>query len=71
MPEIKLFIKQSGEIAISIKHLDKSTDISEQALNVFLKDAITKGIQIKSVSSYCEIGNQSASFEQYEISVKK
>jgi len=67
MPEFNLNIKPTGEIVISIKYKDKSDEISEQAMKAFLYSACSNSIELKPVGSYVEMGNPSASFEQYEI----
>ena len=61
--------ENTGEPIIKFRHYDKSTELEQKLLKVFLNKAIPKGLEIKRISGYLDCGT-SNSWENYEIRTK-
>ncbi len=56
----------TGNPLIKIRHLDKSGELNEKLLNVFLKRGLSAGILLKRKGGYLKCGTND-SHEDYEI----
>jgi len=67
--ELELTISDMGSPKIKIKHWDKSSELEQKLLGVFIKKAMLNGLRLVSVSGHLETGT-SNSWENYEIIVE-
>lgn len=66
--EIELSVdKKSGEPIIKIRHHDKSDDLAQVLLGLFVKGGKERGLRISNTSGYAEVGGDS--HENYVISL--
>ena len=61
--------KQTGRAIIKFRHHDRSDDLTQNVLKVFIDGALKKGIELKSTKGHLETGAKN-SWEDYEIHVK-
>jgi len=71
MIDITLSIEGDGEPFFRIKHMDKSNELDQKLLGIFIKKAIESGVELKGVSCYLEAGKPESSHEIYKIIIKK
>lgn len=68
--ELELDLDSNGRPCIRIKHHDRSSNLEQKILGVFIKAAKEKGCVLKNTGGYLEVGT-SNSWESYEIQIKK
>jgi len=67
--EFNLTVNSSGEPIIQFKHHDRSTDLEQKLLAVFIEKAKKKGIKLVHKSGYLAMGTND-SWEQFEITTE-
>jgi len=68
--EIELAIDESGRAVLRIRHHDKSDDLEQKILGIFLESACEKGIEIDRTGSFTELAENPRSWENYKIKIK-
>ncbi len=61
---------ETGEPKIKFRHYDKSCDLEQKLLKVFIDRIKERGIELVNTSGYIE-GGTSNSFENYELKIGK
>lgn len=61
---------KTGEPKIEFKHHDKSSELEQRLLKVFIDKAKSGGIEIVNTGGFLESGT-TKSWENYEIRIKK
>ncbi|WP_372937548.1 hypothetical protein [Seonamhaeicola sp.] len=65
--KIELDLDINGRPCVSIIHYDKSTELQQKILGVFLEAAESKGIELKPTNGMLRSND---SWERYEIRIK-